>query len=297
MIRDLTQVLRKILEDSKLSPRFPELGEAQISFDRPSDTFSPGQSTVNLFLYDIRENLELRSNEPTIERRNGQAIIHNPPMRVACSYVITAWPVGGEELPLQEHRLLSQVLQVFSAYPTIPSQFLENTLLAGQEPPLPMVISQVDGLKNPGEFWAALGNQLRPSIAITVTISMSDLPELVELEEAPIVITRDLRFTQEIDTQQNLIPVKPLAPAHVSQLFRIGGRITDANSNPIINATVILIEQGLTAATDAKGYYSIGAMPAGNYTLRVKFGNVVQEEAITIPVETATSDYNVQLAQ
>ena len=117
MISDLSQVLRKILEDSR---RFPELAEAQVSFERPSETFNPGQTTVNLFLYDIREHLELRSNEPSIEMRGGQAIIHNPPKRIACSYLVAAWPVGGAELPLQEHRLLSQVLQVFSAYPTIP---------------------------------------------------------------------------------------------------------------------------------------------------------------------------------
>ncbi|NEO02350.1 MAG: DUF4255 domain-containing protein, partial [Moorea sp. SIO3I7] len=86
MIRDLSQVLRRILEQTSLSSRFPELAEAQISFERPSETFSPGQTTVNLFLYDIREHLELRNNEPTIERRNGQAIIHNPPKRIACSY-------------------------------------------------------------------------------------------------------------------------------------------------------------------------------------------------------------------
>ena len=167
MIRDLSQVLGRILEDSRLSSRFPELAAAQISFERPSETFNPGQTTVNLFLYDIREHLELRNNEPSVEMRGGQAIIHNPPKLIACSYLVTAWPVGGEELPLQEHRLLSQVLQVLSAYPTIPESFLGSTLLAGQEPPLPMVTAQVDGVQGAAEFWTALGNQLRPSLTVT----------------------------------------------------------------------------------------------------------------------------------
>ncbi|NET62172.1 MAG: DUF4255 domain-containing protein [Symploca sp. SIO2E6] len=286
MIRDLSQVLRRILEDSRLSSRFPELAEAQVSFERPSETFSPGQTTVNLFLYDIREHLELRNNEPTIERRNGEVVIHNPPKRIACSYLVTAWPVGGEELPLQEHRLLSQVLQVFSAYPTIPEDFLANTQLAGQEPPLPMVTAQVDGVQGAAEFWTALGNQLRPSITITATLAIK---ELFEPDPTPIVITQDFQIL--------LLSSEQLMPATEQRFFRIGGRVTDANSQPVVGATVILVERNLTAATDGDGQYSIGVIFAGSYTLRVQFGDLVQEVNIDIPVENEDSNYNVQLQQ
>ncbi|NET77567.1 Pvc16 family protein [Okeania sp. SIO1F9] len=290
MIRDLSQVLRRILEDSRLSSRFPELAEAQISFERPSETFSPGQTTVNLFLYDIREHLELRSNEPSIEMRGGQAIIHNPPKRIACSYLVTAWPVGGEELPLQEHRLLSQVLQVFSAYPTIPEiPFLENTRLAGQEPPLPLVTAQVDGVQSVAELWTALGNQLRPSITVTVTVSMK---ELFEPEATPIVITQDLQLGQLISPFS-----EQLIPATAQRFFRIGGQVTDTENQPVVGATVILVERNLTAATDGNGQYSIGAIPAGAYTLRVQLGSLLQEVNITVPVENTESNYNVELQQ
>ncbi|NEO72502.1 Pvc16 family protein [Moorena sp. SIO3H5] len=311
MIRDLSQVLRRILEDTRLSSRFPELAEAQISFERPSETFSPGQTTVNLFLYDIRENLELRSNEPTIEMRDGQAIIHNPPKRIACSYLVTAWPIGGEELPLQEHRLLSQVLQLFSAYPTIPDiPFLENTRLAGQDLPLPMVTAQVERVQSASEFWTALGNQLRPSITVTVTIAIK---ELFEPEPTPIVITQDWQLGQRISpssppqlvpsTQQGFLgqrisPSSPqLLPGNEQRFFRIGGRVTDADNKPVVGATVVLVERNLRAATDRDGNYSIGAIPAGAYTLRVQLDDGVQEANITIPVETAASNYNLELQQ
>ena len=289
MIRDLSQVLRRILEDSRLSSRFPELAEAQISFERPSETFSPGQTTVNLFLYDIREHLELRSNEPSIEMRGGQTIIHNPPKRIACSYLVTAWPVGGEELPLQEHRLLSQVLQVFSAYPTIPEiPFLENTTLAGQEPPLPMVTAQVDGLQSAAEFWTALGNQLRPSITVTVTLAMN---ELFEPEPNYIVITRDLQL-ELLDE-----PISQGLSAIEQRLFWIGGKVTDVENEPVVGATVRLVERNLRAITDGDGQYRIGAIPFGTYTLEVQSGNFKKEVNITIPVTTIESNYNVELQQ
>ena len=289
MIHDLSQVLRIILERSTISSRFSELAEAQVSFERPSENFNPGQTTVNLFLYDIREHLELRSNEPTIERRNGQAIIHNPPKRIACSYLVTAWPVGEGELPLQEHKLVSQVVQVFSAYPTIPESFLAGTQLAGQEPPLPMVTAQVDGVQSAAEFWTALGNQLRPSITVKATLAIK---ELLEPEPTPIVITQDVRLGERISPS-----LEEIVSTTEQRFFRIEGQVTDSNNQPVVEATVILIERNLAVATDSNGQYSIGAIPAGTYTLRVQLGNLLQEVNISVPVENENSNYNVELTQ
>ena len=74
MIRDLSLTLRSLLDDPALASSFPELAAAQVVFYRPDEQFSPAQTTVDLFLYDIRENLELRSSEPRLERHNAEAI-------------------------------------------------------------------------------------------------------------------------------------------------------------------------------------------------------------------------------
>ncbi len=111
MIRDLSETLKAILEDDPALP--PELAAAEVIFDRPTDPFNPTKTTINLFLYDVRENTELRSNEYVVERRNHQSIVHPAPLRLNCSYLVTAWPVGGSELALQEHRLLTQALRAF----------------------------------------------------------------------------------------------------------------------------------------------------------------------------------------
>jgi len=120
MINDLSQVLRNILDD----PALPEpLRSAQIEFDHPTETYAPtgGLRTINVFLYDVRENVELRNSEPIIERLNGQARITRAPLRVECSYLITAWPDGtGQAMFLQEHQLLSQVLQALPAGRSVP---------------------------------------------------------------------------------------------------------------------------------------------------------------------------------
>lgn len=284
MIRDLSLTLQAILDDPALAASFPELAAAQVVFDRPGETFSPTQTSIDLFLYDIRENMELRSNEPTLKRLNGQVEIRHPPLRVACSYLITAWPVGGTDLVLQEHRLLGQVLQVLSRHPTIPTTFLKGKLV-GQEPPLPMMTAQTDGLKDPAEFWTAIGNKLRPSLTVTVTIGM----EVFFPVTAPIVITEEVRLGERTapDVEEIALPTR--------QVFvRIGGRVTGAGNAPVADAPVTLVGTGFATRTGIDGNYTLGSIPAGTYTLRVQAGIMTKDVSVTIPA-TAGNNYNVQL--
>jgi Pvc16 N-terminal domain len=206
MIRDLSLTLKAILSPQAGLAAFPaELASANIVFDRPTAQFTPAETSINLFLYDIRENLDLRSNEAIVMKQDDddKATIQTPPVRLACSYLVTAWPKAtGEELFLQEHRLLSQVFNVLSSYETIPPTLLQNSL-KGQDPPVPIVTSHIDNLKTTGEFWTALGNQLRPSISVTMTISQPPFIPKDSLVEEALVKVVNLR----LESQDS--PVKP----------------------------------------------------------------------------------------
>lgn len=284
MIRDLSETLRAILEDPGLAVNFPELAAAQISFERPTEQFNPGQKTVDLFLYDMRENLDLRNNEPIIEQHNGQATIRQPPLRVACSYLVTAWPVGGAELPLQEHRLLSQVLQVLSGYPKIPERFLRGSLV-GQEPPLPMVALHPDALKNLSEFWTALGSKLRPSLTVTVTIGMPVFADVT----GPIVTTKFTGF----DAGSGVVE---------ETLVQIGGRVFQQVLNPtgqlvavgIADASVDILDAGLRVKTDSEGRYSFVRVPVGTHTIRaIAVGFEPKTQPLVVPGRS--QDYEITL--
>ena len=266
MIRDLSESLRALVEDPKWKEAFPELARAQIAFDRPADDFNPAQPTIELFLFDVRENTELRSNEPMVTRLNGMVATTRPPLRVACSYLLTARPVGvtGTELALQEHRLLSQALQVFASHPTLPATCLQGRL-AGQAPPLPLVTARADGLKEPVEFWAALGARMRPAVVVTATISMMPV-------EAPVT-AHEVTATMLTVGQRAAVDRTGLTPSADPASFRIGGRVTwAADHQPVTDATVTLVERGLVAATDADGAWELGALVAGKYTIKVRRG-------------------------
>jgi hypothetical protein len=274
MIQDLSHTLRAILTTA---PRLPsELSAAQIVFDRPGDTFNPAQTTVDLFLYDLRENLELRTNESTTTRANGQITVTPPPLRLACTYLVTAWPVGGTELPLQEHQLLSDVLGVLSRYPTVPGDFLKGSLV-GQQPPLPMIALHPDALKNMSEFWTSLGNKLRASLSVTATISMPVFPATT----APRTISIETGLEQMG------------APATRVATLVIVGTVTRTGA-PVAGARVTLAELGLSTTSDIDGQFRLGPMAAGSYTLDVLSGQTTRTKSITVPAAAGTN-YDVQL--
>ena len=180
------------------------VNQVAISFAPPDNDFPPSDvkpPAVNLFLYDIRENIDLRDSQWVIERRDdGTAIRKKNPVRIDCSYLITAWSSEGSTSRwFEEHHLLSEVMKVLLRHPTLPPVLLQGSL-KGQEPPLPASTLQPGRLQSPAEFWQALGGKPKAALHYTVTIGVAS-DRAVETE--PPVIEKELRFRE--------IPVRPLA--------------------------------------------------------------------------------------
>jgi len=173
MIDDLDRTLDELLR-RELPPAIVD--QVSISFAAPDNEFPPPSVTlpaIDLFLYDIRENMELRDTQWRTERQsNGTAVRWRSPVRVDCSYLITAWASESSNTrALDEHRLLSETVRALLRHPTIPEVLLQGSL-RGQEPPLPTSSLQPGRLQSPGEFWQALGGKPKATLNYTVTISI-----------------------------------------------------------------------------------------------------------------------------
>jgi hypothetical protein len=185
MIDDLDRSVEELLR-RELAPGLVE--QVGISFAAPDSDFPPSSVTlpaVDLFLYDVRENLELRNAGWSIEHRDdGTAVRRRNPVRVDCSYLITAWASEGSTTrALDEHRLLSEVMKVLLKHPTIPEVLLQG-MLKGQEPPLPSSTLQPGRLQSVSEFWQALGG--KPKAALNYTVTIGIFPDRAEETERPV---------------------------------------------------------------------------------------------------------------
>jgi hypothetical protein len=141
----------------------------EISFEAPTSDWAARRSapTVDLYLYDIREDRERRNMamEPV---RDGAGVItgrRRPPRMFKLSYLVTAWT----QRPEDEHRLLSTILACAIRYDALPRDILTGTLL---EQPLNVPVTVA--LPPPedralSDVWTALGGDLKPSLDLVIT--------------------------------------------------------------------------------------------------------------------------------
>jgi hypothetical protein len=213
MFSHLTSALAEVLH----LPHVPAmLKDADIEFERPGDNFQLGKNCINLFLFDVRERTDLRSSAPFIQRHDDgrSAVIEAAPMRMLCSYLITAWIESGESgqsAVLHQQALLAHALQVFAARPVLLAQELSKDAavwLARQPYPVELSIQQSEVIKNVSEFWTSVGGKLRPSFTVTATVTMvADTPsqQAVLVRSKEIVMNRSKRI---LPAKKNTRPTK-----------------------------------------------------------------------------------------
>lgn len=162
MIHDLDDTLKELL--LRKVPLDP--AAVDINFEMPTKDWVAAiqRPTVNLYLYDLRENLDLRSNERTLDRRGPLASEQRAPVRVDLTYLVTAWTsdIG------DEHQLLGNLLGTLLRYPLLPPEVLRGAM---REQPLPLRawIAQPERTPNAWDFWGSLDGRLKAGISYVVT--------------------------------------------------------------------------------------------------------------------------------
>jgi hypothetical protein len=183
MLDDLDSTLKKFLIHELPDLQNSAETSVSISFELPDEGGMQQKPAINLFLYDVRENLELRSREWTMQRRgNGTAVKTQPPARVDCSYLITVW-VNADD-PQQEHHILSKIMKLLLSRSVIPPEMLQGSL-QNQELPVVLTSMQSGYLQSPSEFWQVMGGKAKVSLHCTVTIAV---PIEKDTGEYPLVL-------------------------------------------------------------------------------------------------------------
>lgn len=193
MIEDLDKTLEELLKRELPASLMQQVS---ITFATPDSKFPPQSiplPAVNLFLYDVRENLELRDLEWTIDRNSGTPIRKRAPVRIDCSYLVTAWPSQtSTSAPLDEHALLSAVMRVLLRHRTIPDAVLKGSLIDA-DPPVPGPSLHPGRLQSPSEMWQALGGTPKAGLHYTVTLSV---PSADDVEAEALVVDKTIKISE-----------------------------------------------------------------------------------------------------
>ncbi|MGH3755306.1 MAG: DUF4255 domain-containing protein [Pseudonocardiaceae bacterium] len=164
MIHEVDEALRRLVRAEALVG-----SDVEVVFDAPTKDWAARRNapTVNLYLYDIREDLRRREHG-LINSYDGDGAVtarHLPPRHVKLSYLITAWT----QRPEDEHRLLSVLLSGFLGYEAVPPELLAGTLAElGLPVPLSVALPPPED-RSFADVWTALGGELKPSLDIVVS--------------------------------------------------------------------------------------------------------------------------------
>jgi hypothetical protein len=164
MIHEVDEALRTLIRGEALRG-----SDVEVVFEAPTKDWAARRNapTVNLYLYDLREDLRRRQrgllNE--YDERGKVVARHKPPRYFKLSYLLTAWTQRAED----EHRLLSAILLTLLRHEIVPP-----TLLRGQLAELGLGVPLSVALPPPedrsfADVWSALGGELKPSLDIVVS--------------------------------------------------------------------------------------------------------------------------------
>ena len=194
MLQALDETLKNLLENEipKNIPKNivrdgPDDGW-EVNFKTPYEDTIGEKTAINLFLYDVQENLDLRNRNWTFERTNNsaKAVKKLLPARVDCSYLINVWLK--EDDPAQEHELLGEVMKLLLRHSTIDKSYISDEL-EGQDLPLRLGGLRPSGLQSFGEFWQAMGGKkgTKPKVVLHCTVTISVPVDEAEKEEVGLL--------------------------------------------------------------------------------------------------------------
>jgi len=154
-----------------------------VSFALPGGV--SGRHALSLFLCSLGEDSDLRSHEKQYLRDGLDWVSVPPPLRLKCTYVVSAWPDGDDqgESALVQHGLLSAAFSLLVSVDTLPLACLPASFL---EPgvPQPRIVIAEDQFSQSPLFWRSVGCLFRPAFSVAATVSLpsrSESPEyLVE---------------------------------------------------------------------------------------------------------------------
>jgi Pvc16 N-terminal domain/Carboxypeptidase regulatory-like domain len=285
--------------------------EDQVRFQPPDQEWRTVVSNLgalnalNVYLFEMRENRKLRTNERTREIQNGVAIDTPAPRRVDCHYLITAWSparvTAAIEPTLDEHALLYEVTatlmdheslvprEVYAPDP-LPAGFPE--LIADSE--LPATLLPVEGFPKYAEFWGTMGNihPWKPAVYLVVTIPVALQKEIA----GPLVTTRITEYRQSgkpesaevwiqiggtvLDASDVTKPPRPVARAWV--------RLETETGNPAIEG-----QARKTTETSELGRFTFGELVPGRYRLRVRAPALGEKVRSNLDVPSPSGEYDV----
>ncbi len=273
MLLELHTTLQRLLyERGQVDPR-----EVDITFEAPTRERIDRliRPAINVFLFDLQENTELRQGDFERTRSNGRVERRPPLRRFDLRYMVSALTTEVED----EHELIWRALLTLLRHPQFPAELLSEELRA-LEPAPTTKVSQADESQRLSSLWTALGVPPHPALYYVVTVPV----DMNMVFEAPLVLTRTARYKRGHADE---------IPQEIG--IQIGGVVRSEEGKPLVNVRVALEGRAaIGSETNEEGRFVLAGVPSGPVKLRVTRSDG-EQKIVTVEVpqphlEASSSD-------
>jgi hypothetical protein len=243
--------------------------EIDIVFDQPTDEWSGSISrpTLDVYLYDIEENRQLRGAEQFSEKRlpDGSIEIRANPARVDLSYLITAWSKREQD----QHHLLGLVMMALLRSPFMPGDCMAEGL-RGHPVPITLSVAQLDDAKNWSDFWSTMDNKLRPGLTLRATLMIDPYRPVI----SSMVQSTEIQYQQKDSAPDEL--------AYSKRYYVTAGEVISQKYSP--EALTLVWEEKGQSLEMHQGMFVIQKAEPGTYHLSVRLQDrILKRHQFVVP--------------
>jgi hypothetical protein len=296
MIADVHLAVRHMILSRGLIPA----DEVEIRFERPTKEWvnSLVRPTINLYLFDIDENVDLRQTNMPVMRGGSGASYRMPMRRFDLRYMVTAFTTVADD----EYLLIYRVLATLLRFPTLPPSSLAAAMaiIARREGYVAeearfIALAEAGERATLRDLHSALASAEVGSAARAAMMALIDEPQVTAkiaaaeeslrllevwnaLEQAP---RPSLLYVVTVPVDLDIIIDSPLVltrtlrvrqrtdVATSTEFIRIGGAVRNRTGAPLAGVTVAIEGGAIETVTNSEGRYALSHVPSGEVTLRV----------------------------
>jgi hypothetical protein len=150
----------------------PDTG-VSIVFDLPAVGSTPFEPTLSVFLYEIHEDLQMRTAQTRAtvhDPQTGTVRISPGRVNVACNYIITYWDGTETQVSNPGSPGSAPDNQAITVMNQVVNALINNRELPGMPGAYTRMIPPKTELSSLGNFWQSLGNKPKLSLCLAVTV-------------------------------------------------------------------------------------------------------------------------------
>lgn len=260
------------------------IGEYEKIFgsDRPNfvigifnDNKIPTCDSIALFLYEIYENKEYRSNQmqSTVDFGTMKESSSPPPIMITLNYIVTAWcgndkySLTDEEKQRYEQKILGNTMIVAISNPCINEEYIVESIK--YEEYLPILLLHKDEKLQISDMWTQL--KCMPKVFFLLSVNVWAKPIVKEQTPTALMTQVSAGFlTGKYGEFDNIIRFDR-NNEEMDKVASFSGKVLDVDDNnkPIDKACVIVKELGRVGISQSDGTFTICGIEPGKYKLEV----------------------------